>query len=156
MIYEIYDHRIQHAPEIQGTVNTTYMTLDEHLLVYFLEKNHTRARVENALIEFLATLKYYSETWDRAKMYAQLSGFMQFNDTFLHVEDKTGTGLRVNDGELDETDVPMIDMYLQEFYLHGYAYLKKEQRSFVESKEGFTYIRLQNEERISSKLLTFN
>lgn len=37
---------------------------------------------------------------------------MQFNDTFLHVEDKTGTGLRVNDGELDETDVPMIDMYL--------------------------------------------
>jgi hypothetical protein len=58
------------------------MSLDEHLLVYFLEKNWTRAKVENALIEFLATLKYYSETWDRAKMYAQLSGFLQSNDVF--------------------------------------------------------------------------
>ena len=52
------------------------MSLDEHLLVYFLEKNFTRAKMENALIEFLATLKYYSETWDRAKMYALLSGFL--------------------------------------------------------------------------------
>ena len=132
------------------------MTLDEHLLVYFLEKNVTRVKVENALIEFLATPKYYSESWERAKMYAQLTGFMQHNEVFLHVEDKTGTGLRLNDGEIDEVDVPIIDMYLQEFYLHGYAYLKKEQRSFVESKEGYTYIRLQNEERITQKLLTFN
>jgi hypothetical protein len=89
-------------------------------------------------------------------MYAQLSGFMQYVEVFSHVDDKTGTGLRVNDGEICEVDVPIVDMYLQEFYLHGYAYLKKEQRSFVESKEGFTYIRLQNEERITSKLLTFN
>jgi hypothetical protein len=88
------------------------MSLDEHLLCYFLEKNYTRVKVENALIEFLATLKYYSETWDRAKMYAQLSGFMQFNETFLRIEDTTGTGLRLNDGEIEETDVPIIDMYL--------------------------------------------
>jgi hypothetical protein len=69
-IGEIYDHRIEHAPEINGAINTTYMTLDEHMLIFFVEKHRTRPKIENALIEFLSTLKYYSETWDRAKMYA--------------------------------------------------------------------------------------
>ena len=111
-IFKIYDHRISHAPEVNGALNTTYMTLDEHLLLFFLELYKTRPKVENAMIEFLATLKYYSETWERAKLYSQLAGFRQVNDTFLHVPDRTGTGMRVNNGETDECDVPMIDMYL--------------------------------------------
>jgi hypothetical protein len=46
------------------------MSLDEHLLLFFLEQHKTRPKAENALIEFLATLKYYSETWERAKLYS--------------------------------------------------------------------------------------
>jgi len=147
-IYEIYDHRIYHAPEINGAINTTYMTLDEHMLVFFTEKFKVRPKIENGIIEFLATLKYYSETWERAKVYAQLTGFSQHNEVFLHVKDKTGTGIRLNDGEVDEVDVPIIDMYLQEFFFHAYSMLKKDGK-FIESKEGCTYLKQNLEDRIS-------
>jgi hypothetical protein len=129
--------------------------MDEHVVLYFLEKYKSRKKMEDNLIEFLATLKYYSETWERAKIYAQITGFKQTNDTYLHVPDRTGTGARLNDGEMDECDVPYIDMYLQEFILHGYSLIKKEAKNFTESSEGFTYLRQQTEDRISSKLLTF-
>ena len=69
-IYAIYDHRIVNAPEINGAINTTYLTLDEHMLIYFVQKFKVRPKIENGIIEFLATLKYYSETWERAKVYA--------------------------------------------------------------------------------------
>ena len=46
------------------------MTMDEHVVLYFLEKYRSRRKMEDHLIEFLATLKYYSETWERAKIYA--------------------------------------------------------------------------------------
>ena len=38
LIYEIYDHRIYHAPEINGAINTNYMGMDEHLICFFIEK----------------------------------------------------------------------------------------------------------------------
>ena len=67
LIYEIYDHRIYHAPEINGAINTSYLGLDEHLIIFFLSKYRTREVAEKRLIEFLASLKYYSEIWQRAK-----------------------------------------------------------------------------------------
>ena len=33
-IWEIIDHRIENSPEIGGVINTSYMSLDEHLLIY--------------------------------------------------------------------------------------------------------------------------
>jgi len=33
-IYEIYDHRVENSPEINGAINNTYITLDEHLVIY--------------------------------------------------------------------------------------------------------------------------
>ena len=60
LIWEIYDHRIANAPEINGAINTTYMTLDEHLLIFLIQKHKTRDDTEHALVQFLASLKYYS------------------------------------------------------------------------------------------------
>jgi len=160
LLFDIYDHRIFHAPEINGAVNTTYMSLDEHLLVFFLEKYKVRNAVERHLIEFLSSLKYYSETWARAKFFALLVGFLQNDDSFFKVR-RSGTSstkmpARLNDGHLDDTDVPYSsDIFLQEFFLHSYNLLCREKRSFLESKEGFTYVRQTSEERISSKLLNF-
>ena len=37
MIYDIYDHRVTNAPEISGSLNTSYLGLDEHLLVYLIQ-----------------------------------------------------------------------------------------------------------------------
>ena len=38
IIFEILDHRIEHAPEINGVVNTSYLSLDEHLLIYWVDQ----------------------------------------------------------------------------------------------------------------------
>jgi len=63
MIFEIYDHRILHSTEINGALNASYMTLDEHLLIFMLEKHKTRAETETALVDFLSSLKYYCDSW---------------------------------------------------------------------------------------------
>lgn len=70
MLFKIYDHRLEHAEEIDGSVNTSYMSFDEHLLVVMLEWNQTRTKSEAALVDFLSSLKFYCDSWQRAKVYA--------------------------------------------------------------------------------------
>lgn len=41
-IYDIYDHRILHAPEINGAINTSYMGMNEHLIIFFVNKYKVR------------------------------------------------------------------------------------------------------------------
>ena len=70
VLFDIYDHRIMHAPEINGGVNTNYTGMEEHLICYFIEKHKLRPETERQLIEFMASLKYYAEIWSRAKLFA--------------------------------------------------------------------------------------
>lgn len=63
IIFEIYDHRIAHAEEIDGGTNNSWMSYDEHLILFMLQKYKTRMATERALVTFLSSLKYYSETW---------------------------------------------------------------------------------------------
>ena len=51
------------------------MQLDELLIIYFLYKHQCRLMVERKLVEFLASLKYYSERMLRAKTFSLLVGF---------------------------------------------------------------------------------
>jgi len=41
----------------------------------------TRDEIERKLIEFLYNLKYYSTRWLRAKLYAEIAGFIIFKDS---------------------------------------------------------------------------
>ena len=68
-IFQIYDHRIHHAPEIQGMISESYLKMDEHLVIYFLERSKGRTMTERSLVDFLSSLKYYSDKWNRAKLY---------------------------------------------------------------------------------------
>jgi len=93
LIQDILDHRIEQAPEINGAINTSYASLDEHLVCYIAERLNfnpgvgfnkksndmrgTRAEIEKKLIEFLYNLKYYSTRWLRAKLYAEMVGFLE-------------------------------------------------------------------------------
>ena len=36
LLYDIYDNRIEYAPEINGAINTNYMGMEEHLICYFI------------------------------------------------------------------------------------------------------------------------
>lgn len=62
-IYDIYNDRVKYAAEISGSVNNSYMGMDESLVCYFIDKFHTKRRneVEIILIEFLSNLKFYAE-----------------------------------------------------------------------------------------------
>ena len=33
-IFLAYDHRVENAPEINGLINNSYLTLDEHLMIF--------------------------------------------------------------------------------------------------------------------------
>ena len=44
-LFEIIDHRIEHAYEINGVINTSYMSLDEHLIVYIVQTFDSAASV---------------------------------------------------------------------------------------------------------------
>lgn len=35
IIFDIYEHRILFSAEIMGAINNTYLSLDEHLIIYF-------------------------------------------------------------------------------------------------------------------------
>ena len=80
-LFDIYDHRIEHAPEIHGAINNSYMSLDEHLIVYMCmtggPRFSTREDIEKRILEFLYSLKYYCQRWIRAMIYAKFLGFVK-------------------------------------------------------------------------------
>jgi len=64
------------------------MTLDEHLIVYFVHRfdsnnvskqikgqTGTKDQIQTKLLEFIFNLKYYCTRWLRAKTYAEMLGF---------------------------------------------------------------------------------
>ena len=62
-LFEIYDQRIKHAPEINGGANTNYCPMNEFLLIYFVNQVRNRAKAEELIVEFIINLKYYFEFW---------------------------------------------------------------------------------------------
>ena len=145
-LHDILDHRIQHAQEIDGGINNSFMSLDEHLVIFMMQVQLTRPKTEHALIEFLASLKYYAEQWQRAKVYAQMLGFYQSDDSFAPAfyddgyESDGQLPARMNNGVIDDLEDPYFDIYQQEFYLHCYSLLQKWKSGYQDSKEGYTYI----------------
>ena len=143
MIFDIYDHRINFTPEINGAVNTTYMGLDEHLIIFYAMLYKDRPVIERHLIDFIATLKYFSDHWERARKYALLAGFLvrPFDTSVVSIaQAKVNRVNRFNDNRFDELEIRDNDIYLIEFFLHAYSLIKRESRNFIESKEGFTYM----------------
>lgn len=117
ILFDIYDHRIEHAPEINGAVNTTYLALEEHLILFMIERHKDKPRdgVELALIEFLAALKYYSEFWKRARVFGMMYGFLKVDNAFLGGR-RSGTSdtrfpRKLNDGKIGEFDRLHDDIY---------------------------------------------
>ena len=118
LLFDIYDHRIEHAWEINGAINNTYLSLDEHLLIFFVEKYKTenRSSIEMHILEFLANLKYYSDFWKRARTFSLIYGLLKADDSFLAVR-RSGTSenrfpQKLNDGKSNETDNPYNDIYI--------------------------------------------
>ena len=70
MIYLIYEHRVEHAPEINGSSNLNYCCMSEHVLVYFIDLLKERQLAEDKVVELIINLSYYYDQWLRARMFA--------------------------------------------------------------------------------------
>ena len=44
-LFDIYEHRIENAQEICGAINHSYMALEEHFLIYWLERFNNKPRL---------------------------------------------------------------------------------------------------------------
>lgn len=162
LIFDIYDHRIMHAPEINNSMNATYCTLNEHLLIYFVEVHRQRAKAEQKIVELLINLRYYFQHWERARMFAQNLEliYVPKDKSFLRAEDdrkdKFGDWkvFRQPHAILQDADIAVQDVFSQEFFLHAYSLLSQDRRRFLESSEGQTYVSLRFHDRVANKIIT--
>jgi hypothetical protein len=73
MLFDIYRDWNSSQWEINGSLMTSTVTLDEYLCLFFVKKNDLRRTAELKLFEFLVSLRYYVKQWPRAAMFALLS-----------------------------------------------------------------------------------
>jgi len=165
-IFDIYDHRIRHAPELNGSVNTNYCTLSEHLLMFYVDKYRRREKAEQKVADLIINLRYYYTHWKRAQIYAANCEFVfrppsnliaSHSDREDEGEEEASPGLgpstKVNEyGDPKRFEPPHSyvkdyqlvenDIFCQEFFLHAFSLLSQMGRKdFLESREGKTYIR---------------
>ena len=131
-LYEIYNERINFSEEINGAVNSNYLSLEEFLILYFLKKFKLRRLAEVKLIEFVSSLKYYTKIWPRAKVFAKLTGMLQYSEP---VE--------------TDSNAHSCDIYLQEFFYFAYSCFK----DFRETEDGISLIKYEVEEEMTPKIL---
>lgn len=58
-ILEIYTERMRLNTDIKGCINSNYLSLEEFLILFFLEKYSLRRVAEEKLFAFICSLKYY-------------------------------------------------------------------------------------------------
>jgi hypothetical protein len=78
-----------------------------------------------------------------------MCGFLKVDETAKVMKSQSSQNVQVVDSESS------FDIYEQEFFLHAYCMILKEKKTFVESKEGYTYLSALTEQTVSSRLLNF-
>ena len=102
-IYEIYNHRIKNSSFINGSINISYLSLEEYLIIYFLQQYKFRRVAEEKLSEFIVSLKYYTNIWPRAKIFSKLAGMLQHSES------------------IEKGSNYSADIYMQEFFYFAYS-----------------------------------
>lgn len=78
-----------------------------------------------------------------------MCGFLKVDETAKVMKSQSSQNVQVVDSESS------FDIYEQEFLLHAYCMILREKKTFVESKEGYTYLSALTEQTVSSRLLNF-
>ena len=73
--------------------------------------------------------------------------------TAYNISQKLISHLDTLDGKIDDLSSPLLDIYSHEFFF--YCFLTKDRKAFVDSKEGYTYIKSQQEARQTQKVMNF-
>ena len=137
ILFDIYDHRIANSPELNGSVNTAYCSLAEHLPMFFLDKYRKRQKSEERLVDLIINLRYYFDSWPRAKIFAKNLDlvYTPFDSHLMNFKNKEEEGQDPNDeygdgksfeyphAYLKNNEYPDDDIFSQEFFLHAYSML---------------------------------
>ena len=59
MLFQVYDHRIENAHEINGLTNMNYCTLQEYVLIYAMDKLKDRSKAEHMIVTMFINLRYF-------------------------------------------------------------------------------------------------
>ena len=92
LIFNVYKHRVEHAPEINGISNMNYCCMNEHVLIYFIDQVKERPLAEVKVVELIINLRYYYDHWLRARMFAS-------NLQIIHSEPENSTSKTETDHE---------------------------------------------------------
>jgi hypothetical protein len=66
------------------------------------------------------------------------------NNTFTPNQSLLDAVSGLNDQHFEDVEIPATDIYTQEFFFYAYSLIQNEARkSFQESVEGFTYVKMQ-------------
>lgn len=71
LIFDIYDHRIENAEEVNGLANTSHCCFNEYILIYMIDVYKDRQVAEKRLVDMFINLRYFYDQQVRAKMFAQ-------------------------------------------------------------------------------------
>jgi hypothetical protein len=139
------------------------MTLDEHLLIYLCTvggaRFGARDEIEKRLMDFLFSLKYYCQRWERARIYAYMLGFLLEGEKVAKKDEIIGLpqNYRINsnlishldnlDGIIDDIDSPLHDTYSKEFFIYCYCQITKHPKELIDIFEGYDYIKVVYESR---------
>jgi hypothetical protein len=169
IVFEIYDHRVKFAPELNGAVNSNYVPMNEHVILYFVDKYRVRRKAEVGLLDLLINTRYYYEFWQRAKTFAD-------NLQLIHYATDEGKAALIREamkeaGEstldeygddhffaqphahLKDEEPTDSDVYTQEYFLHAYSLLCADRTHFNESTEGATFVRARHHDSVAKKII---
>ena len=165
LIYGIYSHRIDLAPEWNGLINTNPCSLNDHLLLYFVEMTGSRDLAEERVSEVLINLIFYFDHWPRARLFAYLLQVVdprtpQEVDAMKSAEvhhdgdprpDKFGDSTEMRSGIaphafVSDEECLEHDIFVQEYFLHCFACLMKDSEGLIENPKGNTFIRFREQD----------
>lgn len=115
-LFDIVDERIKDDWEISGSILNSFIGFDEYIVLYFIKMFNQKARSELKMLEFLSSLKYYSDKWPRAFLFAMVCNI-------THSLQSGG-----------------FDLYLQNYFLFMYTKLTVGRNKFLELDDGYTLV----------------
>lgn len=134
-LMDLLNDRLAYNTELVGSLQPN-VPLDEFICLFFLKRSELRRLAELKVTEFLASLKYYSQTWERVKVFCKVVGFMG--------------------DPCDNDDYLWSDYNTQLYFLYVIRLIQSGPEYYWEDTNGQVWMKHEREEQLSKDLLSFS
>ena len=144
LIWDVWADRIEHEEEMTGHVSQCYIPLEEFTCLYFLKTYNLRRLAESKLMEFVASLKFFSRTWSRANIFSRLCCMMSPLS---------------NGNQLENSLTNDYDIYTQHYFFWFLKIVLKARRAspdiIFEGNDGVTWLTKRSTMHMGKEILFF-